>query len=110
MNKLKNKKMKSQNGVTLIALVVTIVVLIILAVVSINMIVGDNGLIGQAIRSKQDTELEEVKTQNAFNSLTDEIKKGTTNENENNLTEIELKLLEKNKYQSYQKQKYQIII
>ena len=43
MNKLKNKK-----GITLIALVVTVVVLIILAGVSINAVLGDNGIIKKA--------------------------------------------------------------
>ena len=40
------------NGITLIALVVTIVVLIILATVSINAVMGEDGLIKQA--EKQD--------------------------------------------------------
>ena len=38
-----NNKQKSK-GITLIALVVTIVVLLILAGVSINLILGENGL------------------------------------------------------------------
>ena len=52
MRKQKNK----EKGITLIALVVTIIVLIILAGVSISMIVGDNGIITQAQRAKQETE------------------------------------------------------
>ena len=51
MFKQKNK----QRGITLIALVVTIIILIILAGVSINMIVGDNGIITQAQRAAEDT-------------------------------------------------------
>ena len=43
MNKLKSKK-----GITLVALVVTIVVLLILAGVSINLVLGDNGIIAKA--------------------------------------------------------------
>ena len=43
MNKLKSKK-----GITLVALVVTIVVLLILAGVSINLVLGDNGIITKA--------------------------------------------------------------
>ncbi len=53
MQKQKNK----QRGITLIVLVVTIIVLIILAGVSINMIVGENGIITQAQRAKEDTEI-----------------------------------------------------
>ncbi len=47
---------KKQTGITLIALVVTIIVLIILAGVSIAMLVGENGIITQAQRAKQETE------------------------------------------------------
>ena len=47
---------KKQRGITLIALVVTIIVLIILAGVSINMLVGDNGIITKAQEAKKDTE------------------------------------------------------
>ena len=43
MNKLKSKK-----GITLVALVVTTVVLLILAGVSINAVLGDNGIIAKA--------------------------------------------------------------
>ena len=41
-------KMKSTKGITLIALVVTIVVLLILAGVSINLVIGNNGIITKA--------------------------------------------------------------
>lgn len=46
--KLRNKKNKQENGITLIALVVTIVVLLILAGVSINALFDENGLIKKA--------------------------------------------------------------
>ena len=48
---------KKENGITLIALVVTIIVLIILAGVSIAMLVGENGIITQAQRAAQETEI-----------------------------------------------------
>ena len=44
--------MKSTKGITLIALVVTIVVLLILAGVSINLVIGNNGIITKAGQSK----------------------------------------------------------
>ena len=56
MYKQKNK----QTGITLIALVVTIIVLIILASVSINMLVGENGIINMAQRAAKETEQAEV--------------------------------------------------
>ena len=46
------KKIRRQNGITLIALVVTIVVLIILATVSILAVFGDNGIIAIAQKAK----------------------------------------------------------
>ena len=46
---------KKQKGITLIALVITVIVLIILAGVSINMIVGDNGIITQTQKAAEDT-------------------------------------------------------
>ena len=49
---MKNKK---QSGITLVALVVTIVVLLILAGVSINLVLGENGLITQAKEAKEKT-------------------------------------------------------
>jgi len=43
---------KKQRGITLIALVITIIVLLILAGVTINMVLGDDGIIGQAQAAK----------------------------------------------------------
>ena len=42
---LNAKKLKSKNGITLIALVVSIIVMLILAGVSLNATIGDNGII-----------------------------------------------------------------
>ncbi len=47
------KKIRRQNGITLIALVVTIMVLIILATVSINAVLGQNGIIKKAKQAKE---------------------------------------------------------
>ena len=43
-------------GITLIALVITIIVLLILAGVSIAMLTGENGILTQAQRAKEETE------------------------------------------------------
>ena len=49
MNKRKQfRSMKQKNGITLIALVITIIVMLILAGVSLNAVIGDNGIITQA--------------------------------------------------------------
>ena len=51
--KHKEKRIQENKGITLIALVVTIVVLIILATVSINAVLGQNGIIGKAKQAKE---------------------------------------------------------
>ena len=48
MNKSKKTYMKGNNGITLIALIVTIIILIILAGISINLVLGENGIIQKA--------------------------------------------------------------
>ena len=45
--------LKKQKGITLVALVVTIVVLLILAGVSINLVLGDNGIVKKAQEAKR---------------------------------------------------------
>ena len=48
--------MKRERGITLIALVITIIVLLILAGVSIAMLTGQNGILTQAQKAKNETE------------------------------------------------------
>ena len=69
------KQHKKESAVTLIALVVTIVILIILAAVSINMVLGDQGIFRKAQEGANSMHDAEVNTQMAFNSITDEMDK-----------------------------------
>ena len=58
--KQKKEKMlekKKQKGITLIALVITIIVLLILAGVSISMLTGENGILNQASKAAEMTEI-----------------------------------------------------
>ena len=71
----KMKQLKKESAVTLIALVVTIVILIILAAVSINMVLGDQGIFKKAQEGANSMHDAEVNTQMAFNSITDEMDK-----------------------------------
>ena len=66
------KKWK-EKGVTLIALVITIIVLIILAGVAINALVGENGIITQARRAKNDTEQGKKEEESGLLSLEEQI-------------------------------------
>ena len=52
--------MKKDKGITLIALVITIIVLLILAGVSISLVVGENGIIGRSINSREKTKYAEA--------------------------------------------------
>ena len=62
MNKFSlRKKLKNTKGITLIALVVTIIILLILAGVSIAMLTGNNGVLTQGKRAKEETEIAEEK-------------------------------------------------
>ena len=55
------EKIKNNNGITLIALVITIIVLLILAGVSIAMLTGENGILTQAQNAKNRTAEAEAK-------------------------------------------------
>lgn len=53
--------LKNKNGITLVALVITIIILIILAGVSLNMLLGENGLIERTKTAKQETLIAQYK-------------------------------------------------
>ena len=50
---MKERQLRSQRGITLIALVVTIIVLIVLAGIAISMTVGGNGIFAKAREAKR---------------------------------------------------------
>ena len=61
-NETKYRKIvKKQKGITLIALVITIIVLIILASITIGTLNGDNGILKNAGKAKEDTEISDEK-------------------------------------------------
>ena len=83
--KIKNKekfKNTKQRGITLIALVITIIILLILAGITIGLVTGDNGLLAQATRAKEETEKAQEKEENQLNSYKQYI---TASENGNTL-------------------------
>ena len=49
--------MKQESGITLVALVVTVIILMILAGISMNTLIGDNGIITKAKQAKQNITL-----------------------------------------------------
>ena len=76
MNKIKTKR-KVEKGITLIALVITIIVLLILAGVSIAMLTGQNGILSQAQKAKNETENAQAKEENLLDSYEDYINNAT---------------------------------
>ena len=66
-----------QRGITLIALVITIIVLIILAGVAINTLVGENGIITQAQRAKNETTQGQKEESGGLASLEQQIDEAT---------------------------------
>ena len=65
--------MRSKRGITLVSLVVTIIILIILAGVSINLTLGENGIVTMAKKARENIELAQVDEQTKLNNLYDEI-------------------------------------
>ena len=59
----------AERGITLVALVVTIIILVILATISINAVIGDNGLIQSAKNSKNSAENAVEQETGKMNSL-----------------------------------------
>lgn len=63
-NKRRRKKMKEkrkEQGITLIALVITIIVLLILAGVTISTLTGENGILTNATKAKEENEIGQEK-------------------------------------------------
>ena len=67
------KNIRKTKGITLIALVVTIVILLILAGVSINLVLGPNGLITRAQEAAQKTNNAIAEEEELLNSIANEI-------------------------------------
>ena len=97
------KKCLEKNGITLIALMISIIILIILAGVSLNLAMGENGIIGRAISAREqheassEKELIELAVSAAMvdgqgtittENLNKELKEQFGNENEVNPTSV----------------------
>ena len=71
-----NKRIKNNNGITLVAVVVTVVILIILAGISINLTLGDNGIITIAKKAKENIELAKIEEETELNELYTQLEAG----------------------------------
>lgn len=57
---MKSKEKLKEKGITLIALVITIIILLILAAVTITALSGNNGILSNAAKAKEETEKSEI--------------------------------------------------
>lgn len=85
---MKTKVVKINKGITLIALVITIIVLLILAGVTISTLTGDNGILTQAGRAKEQTEIAEIKEQAKIDITEKQSEKMSSKITEEELQEI----------------------
>ena len=77
--------MKKEAGITLVSLVVTIIILIILAGISINRLVGDNGIITKAQQAKENILLAQEEEAKQLNQLYNQLDSmGSTVDNTDN--------------------------
>jgi len=74
------KRLRNSRGITLIALVVTIVVLIILATISINVVVGEDGIIATAKRADEEYRIGEAREKLALTLGNAFVEKNTNKE------------------------------
>ena len=92
--------MRREKGITLVSLVVTIIILIILAGVSINLTLGDNGIITISKRAKENIELAKIEEEKELNELYTQLESdgvnsgGTTYDSIAKLTEFKRKIAE----------------
>ena len=69
------KILKSEQGITLVALVVTIVVLIILAGITLSLVVGQNGIVNKTKEARDKTQTDQLNTELAMNTLYNDMTK-----------------------------------
>lgn len=81
MTKVRKKEEKKTNSaITLVSLVVTIVILLILAGISLNLTIGQNGIIQRALQAKKEIGEKALEEKDALESLYNEIISNTGGE------------------------------
>ena len=76
--------LKSNFGITLIALIITIIVLLILAGVTLNMVIGENGIFGKANWAKFVANISQAEEAERLSSMNSMINKALNEENNEN--------------------------
>lgn len=68
----KREIIKENKGITIVALVITIIVLLVLAGVSLNLVLGENGIVKKAQEARNKTIKGQLNTEKSINDLTEE--------------------------------------
>lgn len=96
---MKIRKIKQEEGITLIALIVTIIVILILSGISIKSAIGENGIISKVKKERNNIEGEIISSENKRNQLLEELKKEETNNSNSGSTSDEIiPILESQKF------------
>lgn len=70
---MKKESLKENKGITIVALVITIIVLLILVGVSLDLVLGENGIITKTKEAENKTAEGEINTEKALNDITEEM-------------------------------------
>ena len=65
--------MRKERGITLVSLVVTIIILIILAGISINILLGEQGIITRAEQAKENMQIAQIEELEGLNQLYEQL-------------------------------------
>ncbi len=75
--KIKKEQQVRERGITLIALVITIIILLILTGITIGLVTGENGILAQATRATEATEIAQENEKNILDSYENVIYEAT---------------------------------
>ena len=67
------KKIQSERGITLVALIITVIILLILAGVTLNLVIGENGLITRTKQAKEESAAKQQVEETQFQEYDDYI-------------------------------------
>lgn len=69
----REKVIDKRSGITLVALVISIIIILVLAAITINMTIGENGIIQRAMQAKENTFLAQIEEEESLNRLYNEL-------------------------------------
>mgnify|MGYP004601027187 FL=1 len=67
------KKIQKERGITLVALIITVIILLILAGATLNLVIGENGLIKRTKEAKEASNTAQLKEETQFQEYDDYI-------------------------------------